>query len=160
MKKANRDAAILLRILFFLYCLAMIYLLFFRSFGNTEGLTYQQQLQQNCNLIPFYTIDNYLYVIIHRSNPALLGHCIINLAGHVLLFIPAGILIPSIFCRQQNFFRFLLTCAGIILAVETIQLLTLLGSFDVDDIILNLTGVILGFLSWKTYRIIRHKENS
>ena len=37
-------------------------------------------------------------------------------------------------------------CLLVMLAVETAQLLTLLGSFDVDDLILNLFGMILGYL--------------
>ena len=155
MKRNNRDARILLRILLFLYCLIMLYLLFFRSFHRIEGLSYQEQLRQSCSLKPFYTIKNYVHIVLYGTSPHLIRHCFINLFGNVLLFIPAGILLPANFKKQQNFFRFLLTCAGTILAVETVQLFTLLGVFDVDDIILNLIGMTLGFFLWKLFRLIR-----
>ena len=34
---------------------------------------------------------------------------------------------------------------GAILLIEALQLFTLLGSFDVDDIILNLCGMTVGY---------------
>ena len=42
---------------------------------------------------------------------------------------------------------FLLTCTALILTIELVQLLTLLGSFDVDDIILNLGGMTVGYIA-------------
>lgn len=143
-KKAARNP--FLRFLFLVYCAAMLWLLFFRSWGWEEGLSYRQMLQGNINLVPLLTIRNYLHVVIHRSNDDVLVHCIINLAGNVLLFIPPGYLLPKLWKKQENFFRFFFTCSLSILLVELVQLFTLLGSFDVDDIILNLIGMILGFL--------------
>lgn len=134
------------RFLFWVYVLVMLWLLFDRPSDLTAELPYLELLRQNCNLIPGYTIRNYLYVIIHRSNDDVLLHCIINLLGNVLLFIPAGLLMPKLWPKQRNFFRFFFTCAGAILLVEAVQLLTLLGSFDVDDLILNLFGMLLGFI--------------
>ena len=151
MKKTSSDRSLFLRIVLLLYCLAMLYLLFFRSIDGTNGLSYGEQLRANSNLIPFYTIRNYLYVIIHKSNPALIQHGLVNLLGNVVLFVPAGILLPLNFFKQHRFFRFFLTWTGIILAVETLQLFTLLGSFDVDDIILNLTGMLLGYVLWAIF---------
>lgn len=134
------------RFLFLLYCATMLWLLFGRSQGWVEGLSYEQMLQQNINLTPFLTIRNYWYVLTNRTNESLAVHCFINLAGNVLLFIPAGYLLPRIFPNQRNFFRFFFICTGIMAAIELLQLLTLLGSFDVDDLILNLFGMSVGFL--------------
>ena len=142
-KKQNRT---LWWFLFVVYCIVMLWLLFDRPSDITAERPYRELLQLNCNLIPGFTIRNYLYVIIHRSNDDVLLHCIINLLGNVLLFIPAGLLIPKLWQKQRNFFRFFFTCAGAIFLVETVQLFTLLGSFDVDDIILNLFGMLLGFI--------------
>ena len=137
---------------FIAYCLVMLWLLFHRPTGMMEGLSYKESLRHNLNLQPLLTIRNYLYVIIHRSNDAVLVHCIVNLLGNVLLFIPAGLFLPKLRPRQRNFFRFFFTCLGVILLVEAVQLFTLLGSFDVDDIILNLLGMTIGFIA---YHVIR-----
>lgn len=132
--------------LFVVYCIVMLWLLFDRPSDMSLALPYRELLALNTNLTPGLTIRNYLYVIIHRSNDDVLFHCVINLLGNVLLFIPAGLLIPRLWQKQRNFFRFFFTCAMAILLVETVQLFTLLGSFDVDDIILNLFGMTLGFI--------------
>ena len=135
-----------IRFLFLLYCGIMLWLLFGRSYGWVEGLTYKQMLQKNINLTPFLTIRNYWQVVFYRTNDAMLRHCIINLSGNIFLFIPAGWLLPRIWRKMRSFFPFFFTCALSIFLVELLQLFSLLGSFDVDDLILNLFGMTLGFI--------------
>lgn len=143
-KKTNRQPFV--RFLFLVYGLVLLWLLFGRPQGWVEGVGYKQLLRQNVNLTPLLTIKNYWYVVRHGTDPALIRHCVINLAGNVLLFIPIGYWLVRLWPRFRNFFLFLATCAGIILFIEALQLFTLLGSFDVDDIILNLAGMIIGYL--------------
>ena len=134
------------RFLFVAYCGVMLWLLFFRSYGWVEGLSYKQMLQQNYNLTPLLTIKNYWYVVTHSRDEAMVLHCIINLSGNIFLFIPAGWLLPRLWKKMHNFFRFMATCCFWIFLVETVQLFTLLGRFDIDDLILNLSGMFLGFV--------------
>ena len=124
----------------------MLWLLFGRSEGFVAGISYKDQLLQNINLVPLFTIQNYLYILTHSQNRYMLVHCFINLAGNLLMFIPAGWLLPRIWKKLRNFFRFFTLCLGLIFLVETVQLFTLLGSFDIDDIILNLAGMVMGFI--------------
>jgi len=151
MKKPKVNTTPLWRFLFLMYCAAMLWLLFGRSNGWTEGLPYQTQLQQNTNLIPFYTIRNYLYVLQHTGNQKLFVHSFINLGGNVLLFIPAGWLLPKLWPHLRKFFRFFALCAGVIFLIEVVQLFTLLGSFDVDDVILNLFGMTVGHILYRWF---------
>ncbi len=141
-----------LKFFFFVYCAFMVWLLFFRSGGWTEGISYEDQLRQNINLQPFLTIRNYWNVVYHRTNDAALAHCIINLGGNIILFIPIGVLLPRIYPKLRNFFRFFCACLGVMFLVEVLQLFTLLGSFDVDDLILNLFGMTIGFISYHLFR--------
>lgn len=152
MRRSRTPRERFLRFLFVLYCAVMIWLLFFRSPGWVAGRSYESQLRANINLVPFYTIGNYLQVILHRTNDDVLAHCFINLIGNVVLFIPAGVLVPKIWSRQRNFFRFFFSCIGIMFLVEVLQLFTLLGSFDVDDLILNLLGMTVGFIGFHLFR--------
>lgn len=145
MAKRKHTRQPFVRFLFVIYGLLMLWLLFGRPQGWSDTLTYQQMLQQNMNLTPLLTIRNYWYVVRHGTDPVLLRHCIINLVGNVVLFIPIGYGMVRIWSRFRNFFLFLLTCAGAILLIEALQLFTLLGSFDVDDIILNLCGMTVGY---------------
>ena len=153
-KKPTRQP--LVRFLFLAYALVLLWLLFGRPQGWVEGLSYKQMLQQNMNLVPLLTIKNYWYVVRNSSDTDLLRHCIINLAGNVVLFIPIGYWLVRIWPRFRNFFLFLATCAGLILLVEALQLFTLLGSFDVDDILLNLVGMTIGYL----FSLLRRKKKT
>jgi len=98
------------------------------------------------NLVPARTV-----VGIIRDFPGLV---IQQLLGNVVMFVPLGFLLPLLStCRR----RFAVTAAvGISLSVgiELVQfalLLTLISrrSVDVDDVILNVTGVCLGYLMWR-----------
>ena len=99
-------------------------------------------------LTPLYTIKNYLQVVIYRTNDSVFIHCLINLLGNILLFIPAGYLLPKLWEKLRNFFVFVFFSLLMLFIVELTQLFTLLGSFDLDDIILNISGMIIGYLLW------------
>ena len=88
----------------------------------------------------------------HSKDSYMRSHCFINLTGNVLLFVPAGWLLPKLWKRQRNFFRFFATSFLSLLLVETTQLFSLLGRFDVDDLILNLIGMTVGFLLFFIFR--------
>lgn len=142
----NRTSQAIWLILFILYTSGMLYLLLWRSQNWIDGLSYQQMLLENINIKPFYTIDNYINIIMHYPDSYYFRHCIINLFGNVLLFIPAGFLIPRVFKPIRKFFPFILSCIFSIFFIELIQLFALLGSFDIDDIILNLSGILIGYI--------------
>ena len=146
MKKSKTKRQPFVRFLFLAYALVLIWLLFGRSQGWTDELPYRQLLARNMNLVPLLTIQNYWHVVRHSTDQALLRHCVINLVGNVVLFIPIGYLPVRIWPKLRNVFLFLLTGIVAILAVEALQLFTLLGKFDVDDVILNMAGMFLGYL--------------
>ncbi|AYB44228.1 VanZ family protein [Paenibacillus lautus] len=67
--------------------------------------------------------------------------------GNVAAFIPFGILIPLLY--RTSFIRFMIVFILSILVLETIQALTFLGSFDMNDVIQNSTGAAIGFGAYK-----------
>lgn len=67
--------------------------------------------------------------------------------GNIAAFIPFGILIPLLY--RTNFVRFMTLFILSILVLETIQALTLLGSFDMNDVIQNSSGAAIGFGAYK-----------
>ena len=138
------------RFMFLIYMGMMLWLLFGRSSGCGQDISYAQVLSGNINLKPLYTIKNYLNIVLHYPQADIFPHCGINLVGNVVMFIPAGWLLPRIFRTMRNFFLFLLTSLCAILLVEVVQLFSLLGSLDIDDLILNISGMIIGFIFWKS----------
>lgn len=144
--KSKKNLTPLWWTIFILYIGAMLWLLLGRSRGWIDGLSYRQMLSENINLKPFYTIDNYVNIIKNYPNSPYYRHCIINLFGNILLFIPAGWLLPRLFPSMRKFFPFFLTVLIAIVFVELLQMFTLLGHLDVDDIILNLSGMMIGYI--------------
>jgi len=63
-----------------------------------------------------------------------------NLLGNLLPFIPFGFLLPIAYPRIKAFFK-----VFAVLFIEIFQYMTRLGSFDIDDIILNMVGVLSGY---------------
>ena len=144
-KKAYPKSTPLGRFLFVVYGLLLLWLLFDRPDRLGSQLSYAQQLRDNMNLMPLHTIGSYWKVVSRMEFNPLFFHCVINLGGNIFLFIPIGYFLPRLWPVLRNFFLFLLTCTLAIILVELLQLVTLLGCLDIDDLILNLFGMILGY---------------
>lgn len=140
-RKKQRIAA---GILFILYFIVLFYFLFFaESFGRTYA-----QREYHYNLIPFREIKRFLcYADILGTRAVML-----NIVGNIVAFIPFGFFLPvfSRRCKKAGFS--VLYSFELSLFVEIIQLVTKVGSFDVDDMILNTLGGICGYV---VYRIVQ-----
>lgn len=136
------------RVLFAVYCTAMLFLLFGRK-EAAEGLPYPEQLMMRINLTPFHTLRRQLRLLFDVDRPWLMRHALVNLSGNVVLFIPLGIFLPMLWERLRTLWKVLLSAALIITAVEAVQVLTLLGRCDIDDLILNILGTAIGYGLYK-----------
>jgi len=74
--------------------------------------------------------------------------------GNFVAFIPFGIIIPLLF--RCNFIRFIALFIVSITVLETLQMLSRLGSFDIDDIIINTLGAAVGF--WAQRLVYRNRD--
>lgn len=135
--------------LFALYSAVMLWLLFHRESG-TEGMEYWQQVSMNMNLMPFQTIGRYVRLL-DSSRDYLVRLAVINLFGNVIMFIPLGFFLPLVAAKLRRLWKVILATAVIITLVEITQLLTLVGSCDIDDLILNILGAAMGY---GLYRLI------
>lgn len=141
-KGKRSTGQILLRLAFVGYVVWMLWLLFGQRMGTQ---VYTQQLAENMNLKPFSTVGRYISLLKNSSDPMLLRHAVINLGGNVVMFIPLGFFLPRIFPLFKGFFRTFVTCLLLILSVELVQYFTMLGTCDIDDLILNMVGVCIGY---------------
>ncbi|KUP22258.1 VanZ family protein [Paenibacillus sp. DMB5] len=123
--------------LLFLYSAAVIYWMFL-GFGRTvrtEGpLKYNLELFRTVKL--YFNLDN---------GVSFTGR-LINLVGNVAVFIPFGVLFPLLLRKFRSLFILTLWAVPSILLLEIFQMLLRVGSFDVDDLLLNLIGVWVGYL--------------
>ena len=147
--------------LFAIYCVMMIYLMFWQRVGGSSYITYWEVLRTNLNLVPFRTIQEFMAVMgrgIESNHEALVRIAIVNLLGNVLMFVPLGLFLPHLWPRLHTFRCFLMSVAAVILIVELVQLFSLLGSFDIDDLILNVLGAAIGFWIYKLISAMSSKR--
>ena len=140
-EKRNRHAA-LGRIIFAVYLCFLAYFLFFaESMGRTgrESTDYSYNVELFREIQRFWTYREQLGT----------GAVLLNLLGNVAAFLPFGMLVPLFMKRGGRFLRTMLHGLLFSLGVELIQLVTRVGSFDVDDIFLNVTGCLIGYLIYR-----------
>ena len=141
--------------LFIVYILLMLNFIVIKFNGNIQHLinTIQSNMERRAqgesgaNLVPFRTIKAYV-------NDISFGIAFINILGNIIPFIPMGFLIPTAFPSQRTIIQTMISCFLLILSIEILQLIFFLGSFDVDDIILNLLSCFIGFMLFIAYKNI------
>ena len=146
------------KLLFAAYCILMLWLLYGQRIGNAGSGSYWQQLKYHIVYTPLETIWRFLWVLRHSTDTNQIRHAVVNLAGNVVMFVPLGFLVPCIWEKPKKFGWHFLTMALTIVAIELTQLFTLLGSCDVDDLLLNLVGTTIGFVLWKLWQYTAKKE--
>jgi glycopeptide antibiotics resistance protein len=70
-----------------------------------------------------------------------------QIGGNILLGVPFGVLVPVVAPRTRGILRVLLLTAVVMLLVEFAQGALVTGrAFDIDDVILNTAGALIGYL--------------
>lgn len=129
-------------------CIAVVVRFTFCPFQKVDGQIQPLNFDVNrilpirVNLKPFVLLFDY-----PTKKEALL-----NLIGNTTMFIPLGIVWPSVFKRLNTHFKVIAAGAGVSLAIELIQLLFFERATDIDDLILNLTGFVIGYLIYLAVR--------
>ncbi|KQL32948.1 hypothetical protein AN960_23590 [Bacillus sp. FJAT-25509] len=106
------------------------------------------------NFIPLKTIIYYLFLADINLNIR-----ITNIVGNIIGFVPFGFILPILLKRFKNFNVILITTFSLSLTYELIQLLFDLGSFDIDDLILNTLRGLLGYVPIKLIQLIYNRKN-
>ena len=125
-------------VLFFMF----VVIKFTGSFTELANKITTASFGENLNLMPFRTISVQLA---HFSE----GWARFNIVGNTIPFIPLGFLMPVVYQKVNSFAKILVIGISSVLLIELFQLFTRLGSFDVDDIMLNMIGILSGyFMLW------------
>jgi len=112
------------------------------NFGGTQ--------EGPANLLPFKTILPYL---LGKKGLIIAG---INLMGNIVLLVPIGFLVPFVF-RNITWRKALVVAVAAGFAIEGTQTLFHVGIFDIDDIILNGIGVMVGY--WAFTIFAKHRAD-
>ncbi len=136
-------------LLFVGYLVLLFYFLFFaEAMGRTSV-----KREYHYNLVPFKEIMRFLNHVDKLGIKAVA----LNIVGNVVAFMPFGFLIPMILRRRCAFWGTLFLSLDLSLLVETLQLIFKIGSFDVDDLILNTLGGVLGYVCYRILVLCKRK---
>lgn len=136
--------------MFVLYIFFLLYFLIFSDWYGRTGISAEYRY----NLVLLKEIKRFIE---YREE---LGAFAVftNLFGNILIFVPYGFFI-SMASSARGFFMTLFYSFGLSLCVEVFQLLTKVGSFDVDDLLLNTIGGVLGYIFFTICNMIRRQHN-
>ena len=136
MNKRERIKTVFLYGVFICYIFLLLKILVLSRISNLE--------QRSINLIPFYSIKEYIF-----SNSATIkSFAFGNVVGNIVIFVPLGAYL-SLFKKDKRVIRSLLLIFIVSLFVEIIQGILAIGASDIDDIILNCLGGLIGILGYK-----------
>ena len=135
------------KIIFALYIFFLLYFLIFSEIYGRSGV----MQDYHYNITPFQEIERFWK---YREQLGLLSY--INLFGNVLIFVPFGFMEP-LTSKKRSFWATLIDGCLVSLSVEIFQFITKVGRFDVDDLMLNTTGVALGYVCFLVWNAIRRK---
>lgn len=149
MKKEHKRVIIRFSwILFLLYMVAMAYFLFFSEYLNRDrirddfryNIVFLQEVKRS-----FYClrIGDYRYFVL-------------NFIMNIVAFVPFGFFLPLISRTRvgRTFWYVMLSVVSFTVIIEIIQLFSRVGTFDVDDILLNTIGGFIGYLLFKILQFI------
>lgn len=142
----NIACAVLLAV----YSVFMFYLMFFKNRPKTVNTPVVFGV--DIKLVPFVTTQEFIEILRSPQSERALRHAIRNLAGNVFLFVPYGFFLPYFSEKCRKYGKTLLFSALGITVIELTQLMTRRGICDVDDLILNLIGISLGFALFALWR--------
>ncbi len=146
--KQSKRIRIFGKILFVLY---IVFIIYFLIFSDWYGRTGEMQ-EYRYNLVLFREIRRFWN---YRDQVGLFA-MFTNLFGNVIIFMPFGFFMPMA-SKYRSCFSAVFYSFGLSLCVETFQLLTKVGSFDVDDLLLNTVGGLAGYVIFAVCAVIRSR---
>ena len=142
--KKNNSWKIVLNILIVISFVIYIAALLYFTIGKSAPVMMNGETRR-ANFVPFGTIRRYIKLL--SSGGSSIAY--LNLIGNIILFIPMAVYLPWFVKGLRKFWKDVLAALAIIILIEIVEYITGRGSLDVDDVILNLLGAIIGYGIWK-----------
>lgn len=114
------------------------------GFNEYNGFFDFSAWEMNVNFIPLKTIV--FYTSAQHVNTDI---AINNLMGNFILLLPLGLLLPFLYKRFQKLTNITTVAFAASTIIEVVQFMLQIGMADIDDILLNTVGAVIGFYSYK-----------
>jgi glycopeptide antibiotics resistance protein len=150
--KIKRNIFLIITWSIFLIYLTLLFKVILFKYQHSQALILDQirsqfhleviknKIAYSSNFIPCRTIFNYIF----NNDNWRIGY--VNIVGNIILFIPFGLIISLMRYKSNTNRRVCLYAFILSLSLELVQLLFGFGQFDIDDLILNSVGAIIGLM--------------
>lgn len=122
-------------------CVVVVLRFTFFPFGKINGRL-QPLLFDPANFFPF-RIN--MTPFVHLFDYPETRSALLNLIGNTAMFVPLGIVWPIVYKKLDTHFKVIAAGVGVSLLIEILQLPFFDRVSDIDDLILNSTGFLLGY---------------
>lgn len=99
------------------------------------------------NIVPFSTIK--LFINGYIKELVTFKDFMANIFGNLCAFMPFALFVPLLINKIDKYYKFIIVMAIIIISIEILQFITMSGSCDIDDFILNILGVSIAYFVLK-----------
>ncbi len=152
-QKSNQKIQdIILIIIYIAYFLLMAKILLFKNVAPSEIFSSDREISRTLAIIPFQSIMKYY-------NSGVLWASVLNVIGNIVIFIPFGIYL-TLYTKNKTLKKATFITLVTSLSVEVVQYVLDIGIADIDDIILNVIGGVVGVLVYKILRLILKQDKN
>ena len=141
-----------LQLLLVYICIVVVVRFTFLPFSKVDGkiqpliFDATKAIPFRLNMIPF----------VHLMDYPVFREVMLNLIGNTTMFIPLGVVWPSVFKDLNTHKKVILAGVGVSLCIEILQLPFYDRVTDIDDLILNTLGYLIGYGILLLVRKLRH----
>ena len=130
-----------LQLLLVYICIVVVVRFTFCPFGTVNGKI-QPLLFDAEKIFPLWVnFKPFIYLFDYPT----IKEALLNLIGNTAMFIPLGIVWPAVFHKLNTHWKVIVAAIGVSLTIEVLQLPFFNRSTDIDDLILNSLGYLMGY---------------
>ena len=140
-----------LQLLLVYICIVVVVRFTFCPFGKVDGKI-QPLLFDPEKVFPLWVnFKPFIYLFDYPT----MREALLNLIGNTAMFLPLGIVWPAVFKKLNTHGKVILAGFGVSLTIEVLQLPFFGRSTDIDDLILNTLGFLIGYGIYLLVRKLR-----
>ena len=132
-------------------CIVVVIRFTFCPFGRVDGKIQPLVLDPGrifplwVNLVPFVYLFDY----------DTMAEAWMNLVGNIAMFVPLGVIWPGVFPQLDRPWKVIAAGAGVSACIEVLQLPFFNRATDIDDLILNTAGFLVGYGVYRLWKKLR-----
>ena len=133
----KREAQLILVYLCIIVVARFTFFPFSKVYGEIQPLIFEsvKAFPFRLNIVPF----------VHMTDYVIKKEAILNFVGNIAMFIPLGIVWPSMYKGLDTQKKAIMAGVGFSLCIEILQLPFYSRVSDIDDLILNSLGYVIGY---------------